>query len=76
MFVDGHVEIMTVLQPIRERKWGDHFYSVTAGNAKGVNCAPMEPNSPLTLNEGVVSLHCVPHRDRQACRVAAHGARA
>jgi prepilin-type N-terminal cleavage/methylation domain-containing protein/prepilin-type processing-associated H-X9-DG protein len=32
-FVDGHVERMTVLESIRQRKWGDRFYSITGGNA-------------------------------------------
>lgn len=31
-FADGHVERMTVLQSIRERKWGDRFYSITGQN--------------------------------------------
>jgi prepilin-type N-terminal cleavage/methylation domain-containing protein/prepilin-type processing-associated H-X9-DG protein len=31
-FVDGHVERMTVLESIRQRKWGDRFYSLTGGN--------------------------------------------
>ncbi len=32
-FVDGHVERMTVLESIRQKKWGDRFYSLTGGNA-------------------------------------------
>lgn len=37
VFLDGHVETMTVLQSIRERKWGDRFYSITGGNAVDQN---------------------------------------
>jgi prepilin-type N-terminal cleavage/methylation domain-containing protein/prepilin-type processing-associated H-X9-DG protein len=32
-FVDGHVERMTVLESIKQRKWGDRFYSISGGNA-------------------------------------------
>ena len=31
-FVDGHVEQMTVLQSLQQRKWGDRFYSITGEN--------------------------------------------
>lgn len=37
VFLDGHVETMTVLQSIRERKWGDRFYSLTGPNAVDQN---------------------------------------
>ncbi len=40
-FADGHVERMTVLQSIRERKWGDRFYSIT-----GMNLVDMERSAP------------------------------
>ncbi len=32
-FVDGHVDLTTVLETIRLRLWGDRFYSITGGNA-------------------------------------------
>ena len=31
-FVDAHVEQMTVLQSVVQRKWGDRFYTLTGGN--------------------------------------------
>lgn len=34
VFLDGHIERMTVLQSIRERKWGDRFYSLTGRNTR------------------------------------------
>jgi len=34
VFVDGHVERMTVLDSIRQKKWGDRFYSLTGRNTK------------------------------------------
>ncbi|MGE3108065.1 MAG: type II secretion system protein [Phycisphaerales bacterium] len=32
VFVDGHVENMTVRESIRERKWGDRFFSLSGRN--------------------------------------------
>lgn len=40
-FADGHVERMTILQSIRERKWGDRFYSIS-----GLNLVDMERSAP------------------------------
>ncbi len=40
-FADGHVERMTVLQSIRERKWGDRFYSIS-----GLNLVDMDNSAP------------------------------
>ena len=34
VFVDGHIERMTVIQSVRERKWGDRFYSLTGRNIR------------------------------------------
>jgi prepilin-type N-terminal cleavage/methylation domain-containing protein/prepilin-type processing-associated H-X9-DG protein len=34
VFMDGHIERLTLLQSIRERKWGDRFYSLTGRNTK------------------------------------------
>lgn len=34
VFVDGHVERMTVLESIRQQKWGDRIYSLTGRNTK------------------------------------------
>jgi prepilin-type N-terminal cleavage/methylation domain-containing protein/prepilin-type processing-associated H-X9-DG protein len=34
VFVDGHVERMTLLDSIRQKKWGDQFYSLTGRNTK------------------------------------------
>lgn len=31
-FVDGHVEAMTVFDSVRDRLWGDRFYSITGNN--------------------------------------------
>jgi prepilin-type N-terminal cleavage/methylation domain-containing protein/prepilin-type processing-associated H-X9-DG protein len=31
-FVDGHVEAMTVKESVRQRLWGDRFYSLTGNN--------------------------------------------
>lgn len=32
VFVDGHVETMTVKESVRRRLWGDRFYSITGNN--------------------------------------------
>ena len=32
-FVDGHVETLTLSQSIKQRKWGDRFYSISGNNA-------------------------------------------
>lgn len=32
VFMDGHVERMTVLDSIRKKKWGDRFYSISGSN--------------------------------------------
>ncbi len=34
VFVDGHVENMSLLDSIRQKKWGDQFYSLTGRNTK------------------------------------------
>ena len=34
-YCDGHVELSTVLETIKKRRWGDRFYSLT-GVATGV----------------------------------------
>jgi len=34
VFVDGHVERMTVLDSIRQKKWGDRVYSITGKSTK------------------------------------------
>lgn len=34
VFVDGHVERMTLLDSIRQKKWGDRFYSLSGRNTK------------------------------------------
>ena len=31
-FADGHVETMTALQSVDQRKWGDHYYSISGAN--------------------------------------------
>jgi prepilin-type N-terminal cleavage/methylation domain-containing protein/prepilin-type processing-associated H-X9-DG protein len=41
VFIDGHVETMTVAQSIRDRKWGDRYYSLT-----GNNKVDLEANRP------------------------------
>lgn len=37
VFVDGHVENMTVLDSIRQMKWGDRFFSLSGNNAVNMN---------------------------------------
>jgi len=32
LFCDGHVENMTVLESMAQRKWGDAYYSLTGAN--------------------------------------------
>jgi prepilin-type N-terminal cleavage/methylation domain-containing protein/prepilin-type processing-associated H-X9-DG protein len=32
VFMDGHIERTTLLETIRQRKWGDRFFSVTGNN--------------------------------------------
>jgi prepilin-type N-terminal cleavage/methylation domain-containing protein/prepilin-type processing-associated H-X9-DG protein len=41
VFVDGHVETMTIAQSIRDRKWGDRFFSIT-----GPNRVDLDANRP------------------------------
>lgn len=33
-FVDGHVDVSTVLETVRQRLWGERFYSLTGPNTK------------------------------------------
>jgi prepilin-type processing-associated H-X9-DG protein len=32
VFVDGHVDKMTVLETVKQRLWGERFYSITGNN--------------------------------------------
>lgn len=37
VFVDGHVETTTLIETVRERRWGDRFYSITGTPNKVVS---------------------------------------
>lgn len=40
VFVDGHVEAMTVFDSVRDRLWGDRFYSITGNNRVDLDFNP------------------------------------
>ncbi len=46
LFVDSHVESLTVYQTLQKRLWGERFYSITGDNNEVVMFNPVYGNTP------------------------------
>ena len=42
-YADGHVELDDVINTIRQRKWGDRFYSISGNNEIDEDGQPGRP---------------------------------